>query len=223
MDDVDHSDSTHDGSKRGPAILLALTAVAVVVMGARASLVSASASDAWQEAVRQQVKQAAAYVEDIRYVYDDEVPRAVRITEARFRAQELTAGTEGLSGPGEEAVYMEQLLQAELAKGLEATSTLASDPKYTTDFGFDAARRLADVRALNPELVSVDPDRRQADGDNASRHAVRLVGATTVVAVAFLLGSLAQAFQRYRRPLLGAGSSSLLVGVGLAILTEVVA
>lgn len=221
MDDNDPADATSAGGKRGPAILLALTAVAVVVIGARASLVSSSASEAWQEAVRQQVKQAAAYVEDIRYVYDDEVPRAVRIMEARFRAQELTASTEGLSGPSEEAVFMEQLLQSGLAKDLESVSKLTSDPRYTTDFGFDTARRLSDIRSENPELVSVDPDRRQAQGDLASRHAVRLVGATTVIAVAFLVGSLAQAFQPYRRPLLRVGSSFLLVGMGLAILTEV--
>jgi hypothetical protein len=46
---------------RGLAILLALAALFAATLGARASLLSSNASGYWQQAVRQEIKAAAAW------------------------------------------------------------------------------------------------------------------------------------------------------------------
>jgi hypothetical protein len=57
--------------------------VATAVIGGRAAFMSADASSNWQASIRAQVKQAAAYVEDIRYLYTVEAPQAVLTAEAQ--------------------------------------------------------------------------------------------------------------------------------------------
>lgn len=209
--------------RRGVAILLALSALAAAVIGGRVAFRSFAATSLWQQSVREQTRQAAAYVETLRYAYTSEAPVAFALTEARFRSEELGKVAEGLTGLDRQVVELEQALQEYLSSGqLAAASPLFNDEKYRSPQGFDIARRLADLRAEHPDLLTVDPERTRRAGDRASTHAVRLLATTIVVAVAFMLGSLAQGFPRRRRRLLSAGSVVLALGIASAAVVEVV-
>ncbi len=207
---------------RGPAILLTAAAIAVAIVGGRASLRSADATYLWQDAVRQEVKQAAAYVEDIRFVYSSEAPIALRVTEARLRQEELSNAVATAAPTVRSLLEVERQAQAEVAKALTQNVDLVADPRYQTADGFDIGRRLADARGRNPDLVAIEPDAPQAEGDDASDHAIRLVAVTPVIAGAFLCGSLAQGVRRRRRGWLMVGSAFLAVGVTAAVVIEVV-
>ena len=206
---------------RGPAILLTAAAVAVAVVGGRASLRSADATYLWHDAVRQEVKRAAAYVEDIRFVYSSETPVALKVTEARFRQEELAKAIPTSPPTVRSLLEVEQRAQSEVATALSQNIVLL-DPRYQTPDGFDVARRLADARAKNPDLVATNPDVPESEGDDASDHAIRLVAGTPLIAGAFLCGSLAQGVARRRRGWLSAGTAFLVVGVAAAVAVEVV-
>lgn len=70
---------------RGLAVLLAVSALFAGAIGARTSLFASNASGPWQQAVRHEVKAAAAAVGDIRFVYGDEASQAFRAVEASVR------------------------------------------------------------------------------------------------------------------------------------------
>jgi hypothetical protein len=208
---------------RGVVLLLSAAAVLAALVGARASVLSAGASTAWQEGTRAQVKEAAAYVESIRYIYGVEVPRAVLVTETRFRVQELEnlPSAERFSDATQHSIAIEKDTQAEVLDRISAGSTLGSDPKYITESGFDPVRMLIDDRESTPELLEVDPHHEKAEGDEKSEKAIRLVATTIPVALAFLCGSLARGFPRRRRVWLIAGTVALGVAFILAIIIEV--
>lgn len=207
---------------RGPAILLTAAAVAVAIVGGRASLRSADATYLWHDAVRQEVKRAAAYVEDIRFVYSSETPVALKVNEARLRQEELAKAIATAPPAVGPLLEVEQRAQSDVANALRQNVDLVSDPRYQTTDGFDVARRLADARAKTPDLVAIDPDVPEAAGDDASHHAVRLVAVTPLIAGAFLCGSLAQGVARRRRRWLSVGTAFLVVGVAAAVVVEVV-
>lgn len=220
-----HVEEPHRGlhrEGRGPAILLTAAAVAVAIVGGRASLSSANATYFWHDAVRQEVRRAAAYVEDIRFVYSSETPVALRVTEARLRQEELAKAIPTAPPTVRSLLEVEQRAQSEVGEALSQNVDLLSDPRYRTPDGFDVARRLADARARNPELVATNPDVVESQGDDASDHAIRLVAVTPLIAGAFLCGSLAQGVPRRRRGWLSLGTAFLALGVAAAVAVEVV-
>lgn len=207
----------------GVAILLAASAVIAAIIAGRSAFLADGSSESWQQAVREEVKRSAAYIEDIRFVYVDEAPAAFRVTEARIRAEELRKAADKVSGQDRALLLVEAGTQANIAQGLAPGSEIATNPKYQTkDGGFDVGRRLADNRAENPELVALDPSKAQAAGDRASRKGVRLVACAILVAVAFLMGSLAQGFARLRRGFLSAGAVFAGLGLLSAVVVEVI-
>ncbi len=216
---------TKGDTRQGHEVALLLTAAAVLaaLIGGRASAFSASASTSWQEATRAQVKQAAAYVEQIRYIYGVEVPRAVSLMEIRFRAEELAKLVEDddLTGSTLSFLKYEQAVQEETLKESLPASTLASSPKYETDVGFDPLLMLEDERATQPDLVNLDPGGLREEGDETSDDAIRMIASTAPVAIAFLCGSMARVFGRGRRMWLVVGVVFLLVGAASALIVEV--
>jgi hypothetical protein len=211
-----------EANGRGVALLLAAAAIVAAVVGARASLMTANASVAWQQAVVEEVKRAAGYVEDIRHVYGDEAQAALLYTEARFRSEEL-ASADLPSAPAPQAlVTVERDAWQEVLKALAPSTELGADPAYATREGFDVGQRLADARAQSPELVSLDPDATAAAGDDAGEKALRLVSTTPLAATAFLFGSLAQGFARRRRAFLCTAVAFLLAGIAAAFAAEVI-
>ena len=216
---------TKSEARQGHEVALLLTAAAVLaaLIAGRASALSASASTSWQEATRLQVKQAAAYVEQIRYIYGVEVPRAVALMGIRFRAEELAKivedenlGRSTLSFLKYEKEVQEDALEASLP-----ASTLAADPQYRTNVGFDPLIMLEEERASIPEIVNLDPGAAHEEGDETSDHAIRMIASTVPVAIAFLCGSMARVFARGRRIWITLGLVLLAVGAASAIVVEV--
>jgi hypothetical protein len=205
----------------GLAILLALAATVAAVLGARAAVVSSAASDVWQTAVREEVKRSAALVEDVRYVYADEAAVALRAAAAAVEADELRRSAASLGEAEKSVAESEASVRQTSADTLAGAFDLTKDPRYRAGDGYDVAARLADVRNEHPELVALDPDATMATGSEDSRHGWRLVAATILAAVAFLCGSLAQAFPRYRLPLTVAGFALIALAAAAAVLVEV--
>jgi hypothetical protein len=208
---------------RGVAVLLAGTAIVAAIIGGRVAFRSFTATNLWQHSVRQETKQAAAYVETIRYVYTSEAPAAFALSEAKFRAEELAKVAPTLGGLDRSVVELEEALQESLATGPVADSSpLFSDERYRSDVGFDISRRLADARNEDAGLLALNPEKTRAAGRRASVHAVRLLATTIVVALAFLCGSLAQGFPRRRQAFLTLGSVVFALGIVSAAVVEVV-
>lgn len=209
---------------RTVALLLASAAVLAAIIATRASFLANEAAGHWQQAVRLEIQRAAATVEDVRYVYTSEAPLAYRIAEAQAREQAFREQAEGAAEEIQAALLFEADVQKGLADSLIPASEIAADPKYALpDGGFDLTTRLADNRALNPDLVAVDPDAEMDVGDRASAKAVMLVATGLPVGLALLLGALATAIARYRRILLAAGAVSLGAAVTLALAVEALA
>ena len=202
------------------AILLALAATVAAVLGARAALVSSAASGAWQTAVREEVKRSAALVEDVRYVYAVEAAVALRAAAAAVEADELRQSADSLGDAEKSAAESEAFVRQTSADVLTGAFDLTKDPKYHAGDGYDVAARLADVRNQHPELVALDPGATMDTGSEDSRHGWRLVAATILAAVAFLCGSLAQGFPRYRSPLTVAGFAFVGLAAAAAVLVE---
>jgi hypothetical protein len=211
--------------RHGPGVALLLGAAAVVtaIVAGRASFMSADASTNWQQSVREQVKQSAAYVEDIRFTYTVEEPQALSLAEARFRAQQLASEVQVTSGLTQSLLAVEQGVQNDVVKALANSSPLASDPRYQTATGYDINKRLADVRNENPDLVKLDPTKAQKRGDDFSRRSIALAESTVLAAGAFLFGSLAQGFARRRGLFLTLGTVLLAAGVVAAFVADAVA
>jgi hypothetical protein len=219
------SPSPAEGAERheGPwlALLLAGAAVVAAIIGARASIISGESSGLWQQAVRQEVKAAAAVVEDIRFVYVSEADQAYRVVNARVRAEEYRTAADRAAEPIRTLLLAEAVAQEQVAVALTSASEIAQDPRYARpDGGFDLVLRLADNRQRYPDLLATNPDEPQAAGDQLSRKAVLMTGATIPVAATFLFGALAQAFVRGRRLLRAAALLSLVAGVAAGLLVE---
>ena len=203
------------------AILLAVAAVLAAVIGARAAIVGDSGSDTWHSAVREDVKRGAGMVEDVRFVYDEEAPAALGAVEARTRGQELRRAARN-GGQVRDLLAAEAATQARLARTATRASSIASNPKYAGDSGgYDVLERLADRRARNPDLVALDPDATEAHGSDRTKESSLLVAATILVAIAFLLGALAEGFARWRTRLVPAGFVFAGLGLLMALIVEV--
>lgn len=206
---------------RGVALMLALAAVLAAAVATRASFLSSEAAGLWQSAIRNELKLGAAMVEDVRFVYNDEGPQAFRIAAARVRAEEYRRRARNAAPDVARVLRVEATAQQLVADSLVESSDIAKEEKYETeDGGFDLARRLADNRARNPDLVAIDADAIQAEGDDLAARAVLMLSTAVPVGVAFLLGALAQAYRR-RRALLTAGYVVLGLSLVLAVVVEV--
>ncbi|MDQ3552977.1 MAG: hypothetical protein M3395_00995 [Chloroflexota bacterium] len=206
------------------ALLLASAAVLAAILATRASFLAGEAAGHWQQAVRSEIKRAAATVEDVRYLYTSEAPFAYRIAEARVREQALRDAATDATEEARAALVYDADVQKALADALLPASEIAADPRYElAEGGFDLAMRLADNRARFPELVAVDPGPEQAAGDRASDKAVMLVAAGLPVGLTLFLGALATAFRGHRRRLLAAGAMSLATATMLALGIEILA
>jgi len=208
---------------RGVALLLSAAAVLAALIGGRASILSADAATAWQEGTRAKVKESAAYVESIRYIYGVEVPRAMLVTEARFRVEELSdiPKQERFSNATRRSIAIEKKTQQGVLEQIAPASILASDPKYRTEAGFGPVQMLIDEREQLPALLEVDPHHVKEEGDHLGEQAIRMIACSIFVAFAFLCGSLARGFPGGRRKWLGSGAFFLVAGLVSAIVVEV--
>lgn len=223
MSDAGH-DRGRDRGHGGVAILLTVAAVVAASIGFRAAMISSSASDSWQSALRTEVKRSAAAIEDVRYLYQAELPIAVRIVQARITGAEMLAAAQEQSGIAKQALLLEASVQAQIVSGISASSKLATMPDYALPSGgFDLGKRLADSRAQYPTVLALDPDGLEATGDKLAHKAELTMLALIPTSVAAFIGVLAQPFRRRRMLLLRLGALALAGGVVMALGVEVIA
>ena len=172
-----------DGGRPLVALLAATAAVVIAILGVRASFLGSEASAAWQTAVRQEVKRAAATVEDIRYLYENEALPALQLVKVQLLEEEYQRAADAAAdGPVEDALEAEAGRYRQLLDLYRAGSLIASDPKYALEGGgYDLVARLIDLRNRNPELVTIDPERLEAAGDAASAKASQYLRAAIPV------------------------------------------
>ena len=202
------------------ALLLAIAAMAAAVVGARVSMLSGEASGKWQSTVRLEVKRSAGAQESVRYLYDVEVPLAVKILEGRLIQKQLNALPTGPAGSSQ-TVEMEKGVQTEILKALEPGLDLTKPAYALPGGGVDLGKRLADLRAGYPDQLALDPEGTQAQGDRLAEKAGRLSMALVPFGLCGLLGALAQAFAPRRRLVLRTGWSVLALGIVMALSLEV--
>ena len=221
---VNGHESGHDRGHAGVAILLTVAAIVAATIGFRAAMISSSASESWQSALRTEVKRSAAALEDVRYLYQTELPMAVRIVEARIVGAEMLAAAQGQSGAAKQALLLEASVQDQIISAISSSSNLATKPDYALPSGgFDLGKRLADLRAQYPAQLALDPDGLQATGDRLANKADLVSLALIPTSVAAFLGVLAQPFRRRRTLLLRLGELALAGGAVMAVAVEVFA
>jgi len=208
----------------GVATLLTAAAVVAAIIGFRAAVISGSASDSWQSALRTEVKRSAAAMEDVNSLYQTELPIAVRILQARAVQSELLAAAQQASGPTRAALVTEADVQGQLITALSSSSELATNSSYALDSGgLDLGKALADLRAQSPDLLALDPDGLESTGDELANKAQLTILALIPTSLAALFGVLAQPVRSRRRLLLGLGTVALAGGAVMAVAVEVLA
>jgi hypothetical protein len=203
-----------------------MAAIVAAMIGVGAAMTSSSASESWQSALRTEVKRSAGAMEDVRFLYQAELPVAIRIVQARILEAELLAASQGESGATKQALLLEASVQAQVASALSSSSDLASKSDYAlASGGLDLGKRLAALRAKSPDLLALDPDGLEATGDKLAHKAELLMTALLPTSAAAFLGVLAQPFRRRRLLLLRLGSAALAGGaiMALAVYFEVLA
>jgi hypothetical protein len=215
---------SEDGGHRGIALLLAATAIAAAIVAAMSSGLSSQAGDAWQSALRQDAKRAAAAISDIQLIYQAEIPQAVGVLSARLQEARLREAAAAATGEVATALTIEADAQKGVADAIGASVPLVADDTYLLGDGArNLSQRLADRRDETPDLVAIDPDVAQAEGDALAAQASSLTFALWPLAFAAMLGALAEPFRRQRRLLLALGTVSFGVGVLVLVATGVVA
>jgi hypothetical protein len=210
-----------EGGNGRIAILLTVAAVVAAVIGARAAMISSEAGDQWQSSLRTTEKRDAGIMNNVQTLYQNELPLALQILEARLLADELTVAAAGLSGDVQRAVKVEAATESLVAAGLPLTD-LAGTPYTLPSGGFDLGKRMADLQAKSG-LSDLDPDSLEASGDQLAHRAVLLTYALLPTSFGALLGVLAQPLRRYRRHLLSGGTAFVVAGMVVALGVEVLA
>jgi hypothetical protein len=161
-------------------------------------------------------------LEDVRFLYQSELPVAIRIAEARIVQQQMVPAAQGQSGAVHEGLLLEANVQGQIVAALAPSSDLATKPVYALGSGgYDLGKTLADLRAQNPDLLKLDPDGLQATGDKLAHKADVMALALLPTSAAAFLGVLAQPFKRRRSVLLRLGAVVLVGGAALAVAVAV--
>jgi hypothetical protein len=208
---------------RNVAALLAVAAVLAALITARASFLTSDASGGWQRALRTEVQRSAGALEDVRYLYQSELPLAMTVETARSRSKAAQDAAATATGAVRTRLLFEAAVYDKTATSLEPASELSTDPAYTLpDGGYDLAKRLSDLRNRAPELLALDPDGLVAGGDILADKARRITLSTFPISLGVLAGALAQPFARWRRLLVALGSVAVGLGALMWLVMEVV-
>jgi hypothetical protein len=192
------------------AVVLAIAAIVAAALAAWATLLTGSADDHWQRAIRSEVRVSANVVNDTITAYD-QVPLAEATIEHRFAAAELAKTGAPLMRTTFPAVYVNWFLEngEQELKPNEA-------PWVRSDGSFDVAGRIAALRGRETE--GVPPPTLRAQGD-ADAHRAWLVGlAILPAAVGFLAAATARAFPRVRAPALAVALALVLLAIVAALI-----
>ena len=170
------------------------------------------------------MKRSAGAIEDVRYLYQTELPPVVGILAARAQEVELRAAAQSAAGPTGAALTLEADVQAGLVKAMAPAYELATHPAYTLPGGgVNLGQRLADIRGAAPDMVALNPDALQTKGDALASRATSMTLPLLPIGISALFGALAQPFERRRRLLLAAGTAALAFGALAALAAELLA
>lgn len=201
------------GGGRTVALLLALAAILAAAVSARAGLSASDATSAWTSAVGVEQKRGALLLADVRDVYGAQADQALMIATARLRAERLRAAMDGATPDVVVALEVEARVHdgvIALADPGSSPLRILADPAYLLPSGaYDLPRVLADARATLGDELGADPAAALAEGDRAAARSQLLLALTIPIACVFLAGALAQAWRRFRRPLLALGWTTL--------------
>ncbi|WP_323095761.1 hypothetical protein [Intrasporangium sp. YIM S08009] len=163
--------------------------VSVVVAGllALATWLASQASGAWTSSTRLETKAAALLGEDLRHVYQDEVPLALEVSLMQVRADALdAAGVESPAAAVEARVLRKASGELRAALGSSSSSLLAE--KYAgADHGYAVNRRLADVVGSSALVARADVLDAVAEGDRYAAGAAWAAGAAVALALGFVV------------------------------------
>jgi hypothetical protein len=213
--DADELEAAREPGHYSVAALLAVAAVIAAAISARAFMLSSSADDSWQ---------SAAVMVDVRGLYQDELPVAVQILEARILSAEFGSAADAASGSARQALELQAEAEASVADALSSSSELAGNAAYALPSGgFDLASRLAALRNASPDLLALDPDALQSEGDDLANKARLMTLTLLPISAGALLGVMAQPLRRHRVWLLTFGSAAVAAGVLMAVGVEALA
>ena len=202
------------------AVLLAVAAIAAALVGARVSILSNDASGKWQSSVRQEIKRSTAVEEDVRWLYENELPRIIQILQTRLVIAALPTAPSGDANV-DAAVARERKIQQDVLTVLEDNFDPARADYSLPGGGVDLGKRLSELRASYPELLNIDPIAVRNQGERLAYKATVMSVALVPLGLVGLLGALAQTFERRRRELLLAGFTILAIAAAFALISEV--
>src|SRR5689334_11735613 len=198
------------------ALLLAATAIAAGVIGARRDDLAGGAGGDWARAVRVEVKRSIATTSADQLVYGTTVPNVAQLQQATVQAKAYLAelgGDPGLTEAERDALGIRA--RTEYTRSIELSRTTGAYARY---FGpdhyshFDVGRAVADERRDALQGLE-DPVAIRSDGDALSDYSVADGVAQVLIAVVVLLASVAIVVNRARSAVLLAGFAVLAVSV----------
>jgi hypothetical protein len=209
-----------DAGARWVAVLLAFAALLAATLATRAAFLSDDASDAWQTALRQELRRSVAALTDIRYVYGPLGDMTFMIATQEVLAEEYRSGAQGAEPAFADVLEAEARVHEGVVEAMLPSLEIAGDPPRLEGGGFDLGGALAAERERMPDLVAIDPDASQAEGDRLARQATLTLAASLPVGFAFLAGALAMPYRRHRRLLMTVGWAACGVAIVAALMLE---
>ena len=191
------------------ALMLAVTAIVAASLAAWATLLTSSAGDAWEQAVRGEVRVSANLVNDTITAYD-QVPLAESTMEHRIRAAELARAGAANMAKSHPAIFEQWFIE-----NGEQKLSQNEQPWVRGDGSFDVAARIAALHAREDQ--GVDPAVRRGEGDSAAHRAWLLGLAVIPAALGFLAATVARAYPGARRVALLAALALVVIAVALGI------
>jgi hypothetical protein len=166
-----------------------LVTILVALVVAAGAFLTGSAAAKWQDSVSDQTKRGRATIEDVYYVYTVEAPFALELALAEAREAVLSGG---------EAETEREVLFAIRQK--LSSNHLAAERYRQPGKGYDVPRRLADVRAQNPDLARIDPEAAIEAGDRRNRLALILLAATLPLVLLYVVADIVLRHRAARDP-----------------------
>ncbi|AZM57289.1 hypothetical protein DMA15_35940 [Streptomyces sp. WAC 01529] len=177
-------------------------ALIAIIVGATllATWQFSQSSGAYQDAMRQEIRRQAAMVEDIRAVYADEGPQAMRVAAAEARADGLRPiRNEGRLAASEYTLAAQTAFH--LPRSARRDHLLGNGAYRYKDLGYDLPQRLADVQQRSPGLYGLTPDAQMRDGDRwAAWGTASAAGGTLAVLVAMCAANVLRPRRWQRTP-----------------------
>ncbi|WP_076263811.1 hypothetical protein [Intrasporangium flavum] len=181
-----------------------VVSIVVAALLALATWLTSQASSAWTSSTRLETKAAALLGEDLRHVYQDEVPLALQVSLMQVRADALDAAGAGSPAAAVEARVLRKA-SGELRASLGASASLLADRYADVDHGYAVNRRLADVVGSSARVARAEVIDAVAEGDRFAAGAAWAAGAAVALALGYVVVRLVST--RRRRGASGSGGA----------------